>query len=321
MNILPKKRWHVRTKENIARIRRDEAKHADEEKARQERIKLAEREARRELLLVKSRERLTNQNEYIPLNANETSKAGTEGHINFFKEVEEGTAELKQSNKDHDIEQKEEREKYERQIGYLTYLGQETNEALGKKSWYDVAPVRESCKTSELGLKSKLREDPLELIKKCTSAGKLIENTKKQNKKLSLYVSLLDKHNSSQCKKRNCDSSSSSSSAYMHDRQRHDKIKNKKQKLKRPKLKNRHNCSSEGSASEDGHYEKIEKRKHLEVLRLQRTRREKEERRRAEELLDTLRGNKTQAQEESFKPKYNSQFNPDLAKQNYYRNR
>ncbi|KAG5884880.1 hypothetical protein JTB14_025044 [Gonioctena quinquepunctata] len=269
MNILPKKRWHVRNRENIARVRRDEAEAADEERKRQERIRLAEKEARRSLLLERSRELAPNK--AFKSQSDQELEALPTGHVNFFEDLQKGTAELKEHNVEHEKEKKEEREKYEKQIGYLTYLGQDTNEALGKKSWYAIAPDRSNSK-GEVNMKSKIREDPLQIMQKFTTIPKKKESNSKDRSK--------SKHTSSNSRKDGCD--------------------NRKQK------------------NQDD-----EKQQKLELLRAKRLKRENEERIRAEMLLSKVNGKCMQedkaknVERKPIKARYNSQFNPELARQNY----
>nr|XP_023023877.1 leukocyte receptor cluster member 1 homolog [Leptinotarsa decemlineata] len=279
MNILPKKRWHVRTRENIARVRRDEAAAAEQEKIRQDRIKLAEKEARRALLLERSRK-------FSQIDTHEPEKeqeSVVNQHVNLFEDLQRGTEETKQTNTEHDKEKKEEREKYEKQIGYLTYLGQDTNEALGKKSWYDVAPDRSDVK-GETNLKSKIREDPLQVMHRCTALGK----NSKSNSDSDLQQSRLL-----------CESST------------------RTKEQARKGIKRKHQSESLESHTSD------EKMKTLELLRAKRLKREAEEKIKTEMLLLKLKGGgKTKEQDRSsgihsHKSRYNSQFNPELARQNY----
>lgn len=267
MNILPKKRWHVRTKDNIARVRRDEAQAAEEEKKLKMRIQLAEQETKLSLLRNKSKQRYDDS-----ADRPKETKSEVLSHVNFFQDLEDGHVAHTGVNKEHEQEKKEEKEAYEKKVGYLTYLGQDTDEITGNVQWYNKKPKRLDLSETdkEIEMKVKTFNDPLIVMKK------YVETDQKGSKHSK---ELIKKKNESHIKK-------------------HKKKHKKKEK--------------------DNDKNKLI----LEKLREKRLKREREERFRASQLLARMNGVvPVEVSKPQPKPtivqKYNSQFNPYLAKQNY----
>ncbi|XP_038223419.1 leukocyte receptor cluster member 1 homolog [Zerene cesonia] len=288
MNILPKKRWHVRTKENIARVRRDEAEAAEKERQEKRRIDQADRELRLNILKQKSKQKLDNLHTTFPTNDTQEVEAITQEHVNLFADIEHSVS---TTNKEHDREVTERKEEYEKKIGYLTYLGQDTNEALGKKNWYEVLPdssrfcrpdyikdtydklvlkdedgkpKTKECdvKDGEINWKSKQRHDPINAFKKYCNSEKTHMENKSKNKAVVVTNSKHKKDSSN----------------------------------------------------------KSDKEIKLQKLREARLKREQEEKQKTVLFLTKLNGGPTVEDKEKPKklmPKYNSQFNPELARQNY----
>ncbi|KNC28754.1 hypothetical protein FF38_05044 [Lucilia cuprina] len=307
MNILPKKRWHVRTKDNIARVRKDEAAAREEERKKQEKLEFAESEARVNFLRKRSGlpER---QREENPVSEEKTENevADSSQHVNLFADYK---SHVKTTNKELEKEKKEEQEKYEKQIGYLTYLGQDTNEALRLKSWYEVAPKRfavgsERGELNEKDLKTKHNHDPLTLIN-----ALLPPDPKPQTK-------------STPAKRKRSPSPQSAIIELDHNKppKKHKKDRKKHKKEKHKKHSKEHKHKKEKSKEKKIMEEQIQKRLKLEQLRKERIRRETAEKARQEALLAPKEANKPAEATSIVTPrvvqKYNSQFNPELAKQN-----
>ncbi|ESO10247.1 hypothetical protein HELRODRAFT_185324 [Helobdella robusta] len=164
MNILPKKSWHVRNKKNIERVRRDEEKAANDEKEKQRRIGLAESESRSRMLKHLASKR---QETFVDEECNNNK------HVNFFENLETGEK-LPRKNKQHEEEQKYEKEKQEKSLGILSYLGQGSFELEDKRPWY-CDPHRKIQSTGELEAKKKKHLDPLVSIKKYKECTRKIE--------------------------------------------------------------------------------------------------------------------------------------------------
>ncbi|XP_070575868.1 leukocyte receptor cluster member 1 homolog [Ptychodera flava] len=163
MNILPKKRWHVLTKDNIERVRRDEEQAAAEEKERQRRIALAEQESRTALLRERARKR---HHEDETGGTIATVEEGQKGNVNFFSEIEAGKKTWG-VNKEHEEEKRLEKEKYEKKIGLLTYLGESAVETQKTSPWYSTIPKKQKKKEEEedndkaVDVKKKRMMDPM----------------------------------------------------------------------------------------------------------------------------------------------------------------
>ncbi|CAK1586118.1 unnamed protein product [Parnassius mnemosyne] len=293
MNILPKKRWHVRTKDNIARVRKDEAEAAEKERQEKLRIEVADREARLKLLKQKSKERLQAPDTIV---FQETLSAVKPEHINLFADLEHAVT---TTNKDHDLEEKKKKEEYEKKIGYLTYLGQDTNEALKKKNWYEVPP-----EASRFSRCSDIKDTYDKLVLKDQDGkpkkreldikdGEVCWEAKKKLDPINSFKKLC----SQKCKTENENNLNDLSE--VNDKKmfkEHKIIKKKKREL--------------------DHENKMQK------LREARLKREQQERYKTEMYLKKLSGSETPIEEQpkqsKIKPKYNSQFNPELARQNYF---
>ncbi|KAH8318044.1 hypothetical protein KR074_003571, partial [Drosophila pseudoananassae] len=291
--------WHVRTKENIARVRRDEAAAQVEEQKRQEKLELAESEAR--INFLRRQSGLPEKASHAQ-SASAHNEAESQAPLNLFEDYQ---SHVKTTNKELEKEKKEEQEKYEKQIGYLTYLGQDTNEALKVHSWYEVAPKREVVgdpNSEELHLKKKLAQDPLTLI------NSLLPPEKKEPKE-------------SKKRKRDTTPTIPPGSPARSSRSKPKKQKKEKHEKKHKKSK-KHKSHKREAKKESLLDAERQKRENLSRLRRERLRREIAERQRSEALFAPKEPAgapsvaSTPAPTPRIKQKYNSQFNPELAKQN-----
>uniref|UniRef100_A0A1A7YN56 Leukocyte receptor cluster (LRC) member 1 n=1 Tax=Iconisemion striatum TaxID=60296 RepID=A0A1A7YN56_9TELE len=187
MNILPKKSWHVRNKDNIARVRKDEAQAAEEEREAKRRVERAEQEARTEYLRRKARAALQSEE---GSKDDEKEDGGILEHLNLFP-LEESS---EKGNEEYLKEKKEEKEKQERAIGLLVSLGPQPGSEV--TPWYlksskDKQESQEKDKKKGISEEEKEKKDrrlksgldPLNDMKKALDVYERREPKKKKKEK------------------------------------------------------------------------------------------------------------------------------------------
>jgi len=362
--ILPKKQWHVRNQDNIDRVRKDEAKAAAEEADRESRRQLAEREARVRLLRERARGRLGGpgaeavedvvgplppEKELAEVTSDMVTSDVTEasGHINFFQDAEKGEDKVT-TNAEHEAEKKKEQEEYEKKVGYLVKLGQDTEELDGGTAWWKKAagsrllePTPSQLKATATGSLAAVRAkqteflDPLNSVRKylgcegvrltMKSHQKMMEEKERKALDFDDVKDIKKVEKKHKKKERKRSRSRSRGKKRKRSRSRESRHKKKKSKDKKSKKKRRRRSSSSSSDSDsssdgDSAEKKAIAKKNLEKLRRERLERERAERQKADRLVfgecEEDKKKKQEEEEKEKKQRYSSQFNPDLAKQN-----
>jgi len=361
--ILPKKQWHVRNQDNIDRVRRDEAKAAAEEADRESRRQLAEREARVRLLRERARGRLDGpgaeavedvvgplppEKELAEVTSDMVTSDVTEasGHINFFQDAEKGEDKVT-TNAEHEAEKKKEQEEYEKKVGYLVKLGQDTEELDGGTAWWKKAagsrllePTPSQLKATATGSLAAVRAkqteflDPLNSVRKylgcegvrltMKSHQKMMEEKERKALDFDDVKDIKKVEKKHKKKERKRSRSRSRGKKRKRSRSRESRHKKKKSKDKKSKKKRRRRSSSSSDSDSGSDSDSAEKKaiakKNLEKLRRERLERERAERQKADRLVfgecEEDKKKKQEEEEKEKKQRYSSQFNPDLAKQN-----
>ena len=281
MNILPKKRWHVRTKENVERVRRDEENARLQFEIEQKRILKAESETR--LGVLKSNSKLKYDSDPAP---------APQHHINLFPELQNLSRNQEAKN-----ESNKEQKDWEIRVGLLKPLGHGSCELTTEKPWYN----KESDKGKVAKRKTHLSDlnDPMVVMK--NRIKNVDYNTPLPDVPETVYVDI-DFHNKVQ--------------DFQEQRKKYGKILSptheKKLKKKKKRKKRKHSSS-------DSESDKRSKKKKLEKLRKERLEREKVENLRTQKLLNPNFKSETEKLDvkPKMKQKYNSQFNPEFVKSNY----
>lgn len=277
MNILPKKSWHVRTRKNIEKVRKDEAQAAEEERRKQERISLAEREARTDFLRKKAKRF-----------RDEDTEEREETHLrpgDIFEGVDHGQGD-KRVNEEHEKEEKGRKEEWEQKVGILTYLHKKDKDI--DDPWYLKSHEERiaSKKSKDEASTSHLIEDPLINMKKY-----LTQMTPSSSVTQSLVTKQDDRS-----KRRNDEKSRSKKSSSLVSKEDNDR-------------KRRYDNNEESKSRTSSDDAKIEK------LREQRLKREEKERKRQERLLNPseMTPVRNEVNQDRIR-RFNNQFNPHLKK-------